>query len=106
MHLRNLKYVFFAFLIIFSVTGCGGGYATKAEPLSDLPFQKKADKMNEAIVFGALHQQESLSEDYLIGADDVLEIEAYNVEELKRPYGSIQMARSGCRLSGLSMSRD
>ena len=84
MHLRNLKYVFFAFLIIFSVTGCGGGYATKAEPLSDLPFQKKADKMNEAIVFGALHQQESLSEDYLIGADDVLEIEAYNVEELKK----------------------
>lgn len=40
--------------------------------------------MNEAISVAAVSRNEDLSDDYLIGTDDVLEIEAYNVEELKK----------------------
>jgi polysaccharide biosynthesis/export protein len=80
---RVLKCVVFSFLVVVTVTGCSGSAAIKAPPLTDLP-QKKADRMNEALAFSTLSQQEGLSEDYLIGTDDVLEIEAYNVEELKK----------------------
>ena len=100
MQLRNLKYVLFSFLIIFSVTGCGGGHSTKAEPLTDLP-QKKADRINEAIVLGALSQKEGLSDDYLIGTDDLLEIEAYNVEELKKTVRVNSQGEIGLPLVGI-----
>ena len=84
MYVRFLKAFLFSSFLLVHLTGCGGGYTTRAQPLTDLPSQKKTEKMNEAILSGALNQKEDLSEDYLIGADDVLDIEAYNIEELKK----------------------
>ena len=101
MHIRFLKFFFFSFLVLFTVAGCSGGYSAKTQPLTDLPVQKKTDKRNEAIVFGALHQQESLSEDYLIGSDDLLEIEAYNVEELKKTVRVNSQGEIGLPLVGI-----
>ncbi len=71
-------------LIIFFLSACGGGYATKTPPLADIASQKKTDKLNEAIMLGAASQQAGLEDNYLIGPEDLLEIEAYNVEELKK----------------------
>lgn len=84
MHIRFLEYFVYSSLIIFAVTGCSGGYSTKVQPLTDLTTHKKTEKMNEAILLGSVNQQETINEDYLIGSEDVLEIEAYNVEELKK----------------------
>jgi len=71
-------------LIMFLLSACGGSYATKTPPLADIASQKKTDKLNEAIMLGGAFQQAGLEDSYLIGSEDLLEIEAYNVEELKK----------------------
>jgi polysaccharide export outer membrane protein len=101
MHILFRKFFFFSFLLLFTVAGCSGGYATKAQSATDLSVQKKTDRMNEAITFGALNQQEGLSEDYRIGSDDLLEIEAYNVEELKKTVRVNSQGEIGLPLVGI-----
>jgi len=67
---------------------CGGSSAVKDQPAADpamtMANHKKTEKMNEALMFSASAQQAPLENGYLIGPDDVLEIEAYNVEECKK----------------------
>jgi len=59
-------------------------------------FLQKADKLNEALMMSAVTQQTPIEEGYLIGSEDVLEIEAYNVDELKKPYESTLRERLHC----------
>lgn len=74
-----------AFLLIFPIlTACGGNLSTKTHPVADLIDKKKNDKMNEALMLKAVSPQGGLEDSYLIGSEDLIEIEAYNVEELKK----------------------
>ena len=100
MKIYCLKSLFFAALIMLSFTACGGGYS-KVQPAADLPSQKKTEKMNEAIAIQTVNQQEGLSEDYLIGTEDLLEIEAYNVEELKKTVRVNSQGEIGLPLVGI-----
>ncbi|MEW6107709.1 MAG: polysaccharide biosynthesis/export family protein [Nitrospirota bacterium] len=74
----------FIFLTIISISSCGGGYSAKSPPAADLSNQKKTDKLNEAIMLTSANQQAGIEEGYLIGPEDLLDIEAYNVEEVKK----------------------
>jgi polysaccharide export outer membrane protein len=84
-HVLNL---FALSVAVLALAACGGGTAvnqqTTADPAATLASTKKADKMNEALMLGAAAQQAPMENGYLIGTDDLLEIEAYNVEELKK----------------------
>jgi len=75
----------FVILLVYLLSGCGGSTATKTSPLENMhSSSKKADKLNEALIMSAVTQQTPIEEGYLIGSEDVLEIEAYNVDELKK----------------------
>jgi polysaccharide export outer membrane protein len=86
-------------LVMLSFAACGGG--SKVQSAADFPSQKKTEKMNEAIAIQTVSQQEGLSEDYLIGTEDLLEIEAYNVEELKKTVRVNSQGEIGLPLVGI-----
>jgi polysaccharide export outer membrane protein len=80
------KYFVHSVLIIsiFLVSNCGSTeYAAKTPPTVDLASKKKTEKLNEVIMVSAATKTASL-DDYRIGPEDLLEIEAYNVEDLKK----------------------
>jgi polysaccharide export outer membrane protein len=83
MHFRFLSFFSFFIAVLF-LTGCGGGYSAKTPPIVDLATQKKADKRNDALILNAAAHSETPDEAYLIGPDDLLEIDAHNVEEIKK----------------------
>jgi len=76
--------IFFILSICF-LSGCGGA-STAAHPSSTAiqAANRGTNKFNEALMMSAVTQQSSIEDSYLIGPEDVLEIEAYNVEELKK----------------------
>jgi polysaccharide biosynthesis/export protein len=77
--------VAFFFLIVIFLAGCGGSSEVKTSSPEDIMAStKKSDKMNEALMMSAISQQTPIEENYLIGPEDLLDIEAYNVEELKK----------------------
>jgi len=77
--------VAFFFLIVIFLAGCGASPEVKTSSPEDImASSKKSDKLNEALMITAGSQQTPLEENYLIGPEDLLEIEAYNVEELKK----------------------
>jgi polysaccharide export outer membrane protein len=81
------KYFVHSVLIIsicFLVSNCAGTeYAAKTPPTVDLASKKKTEKLNEVIMVSAATKTATL-DDYRIGPEDLLEIEAYNVEDLKK----------------------
>lgn len=83
MYIRLFKLVFILVFALF-VSSCGGNHVTKTPPVADLASQKKTDKLNEAIMLSAASQQPPVEEGYLVGPEDLLEIEAYNVDEVKK----------------------
>jgi polysaccharide export outer membrane protein len=70
-------------IILSFVSGCGTDYAAKAPPTVDLAVKKKTDRLNEVIMLSAASRANTIDE-YLVGPEDLLEIEAYNVEECKK----------------------
>lgn len=100
MKINCLKSLFFAVFIMLSFTACGGSYS-KVQSVEDLTSRKKTEKMNEALATQAITHLEDLSEDYLIGTDDLLEIEAYNVEELKKTVRVNSQGEIGLPLVGI-----
>ncbi len=81
---KSLTTFIFSALVVFLMSACGGGYTSKHTAVVDLADQKKTDKLNEAIMLSAVSQHGGIEKAYLIGPEDLLEIEAYNVEELKK----------------------
>jgi polysaccharide export outer membrane protein len=80
------KYFVHSVLIIaiFLVSNCGSTeYAARTPPTVDLASKKKTEKLNEVIMVSAATKTATL-DDYRIGPEDLLEIEAYNVEDLKK----------------------
>ena len=84
MKIYYLKSLIIAVLIVASSAGCASRYTTSVTTAEDSRIQTKTDKLNETIMLGAAGQEAALNESYLVGADDLLEIDAYNVEELKK----------------------
>lgn len=83
MHYKYLRFVSFLLVVLF-LPACVGGYSAKTAPFPDLATQKKTNKRNDALILNATVQQGPIADTYLIGPEDLLEIEAYNVEELKK----------------------
>jgi polysaccharide export outer membrane protein len=79
---RHFK-VFFVLFLIFFLYGCAGNHASKTPPTLDLATKDKTERLNDVIMLNTATKT-ALKEDYQIGPEDVLEIEAYNVEELQK----------------------
>lgn len=80
------KYFVHSVLIIsiFLVSHCGSTeYAARTPPTVDLASKKKTEKLNEVIMVSAATKT-ATPDDYRIGPEDLLEIEAYNVEDVKK----------------------
>ena len=74
-------------LVLFGLffTGCVSGDSIRpSASISDLSNQRKTDKLNETLMLSAVSQKDVLKESYAIGPEDLLEIDAYNVDELKK----------------------
>lgn len=72
-------------LVLLFVSACGGGYATKTPPVTDIQTQQRTERLNTALALSAAaSSQGTLSEGYHIGPEDVLEIDAYNLDELNK----------------------
>jgi len=77
--------LFLSCMLMLAFSACGGGYASKTPPVADLQAQKKTDRLNEALIMSAAAaSQRPLSEGYRIGPEDILDIDAYNLDELKK----------------------
>lgn len=74
----------FILLFTFLVFSCSSSHISKTPPAADLAGQKKTDKLNEAIMLSVASQQVNIEEGYLVGPEDMLEIEAYNIDEIKK----------------------
>jgi polysaccharide export outer membrane protein len=71
-------------LVALLFWGCGtAGHSVKTPPIADLALQKHTEELNEAMRMSAL-QQPAANQDYVVGAEDLLEISAYNVDELSK----------------------
>lgn len=79
------RHSLFLFIIslFFFICGCSTDYAAKTPPTVDFAIKKKTKRLNEVIMVGAANKT-STTDDYLIGPEDLLEIEAYNVEDIKK----------------------
>ncbi len=66
--------------------GCGGNKVTIAEkdPLLNYERKKKVDSINEKLILEAMMKGTAKDLDYVIGPEDLLEIDVFQVEELKR----------------------
>ena len=83
--MNRLAGLLLLFLTLISFSSCGGGYSAKTPPVADLSAQKKATRLNEALIMSAAAISQRLpSEGYRIGPEDVLDIDAYNLDELKK----------------------
>lgn len=72
-------------VILLLCSACGGEYATKTPAVADLQAHQKTERLNEALLISAAAtSQKPVSEGYRIGPEDVLEIDAYNLDELKK----------------------
>ncbi|MEW6068891.1 MAG: polysaccharide biosynthesis/export family protein [Nitrospirota bacterium] len=73
--------VFFLLFIIILISNCGNKHTIKSPPPIDFAAKEKAERLNEAIMVSVASLPRN---EYFVGTEDLLEIEAYNVEELKK----------------------
>lgn len=72
-----------AILCIFFLISCSSEYASKTPPIIDYSSKKKTEQLNEVIMLHSATRS-GVIEDYRIGHEDLLEIEAYNIDDLKK----------------------
>lgn len=58
--------------------------SAKAPSTVDLNNDKKTERLNEVLMLYSANRSGSITDDYRIGPEDLLEIEAYNVEDIKK----------------------
>ncbi|MBI5198915.1 MAG: polysaccharide biosynthesis/export family protein [Nitrospirae bacterium] len=77
--------VFFIFLILL-IYGCGGGTVIRDEKdiIATYERGKRVDTLNEKLILEAMMKGTAKDLDYIIGSEDLLEIDVFQVEELKR----------------------
>ena len=92
-----------ALILVFSLLiGCGGGTQTvNVQSLdSGIKQEGKSEKMNDLLLKSAMAKPADQNADYIIGADDLLEIDVFQAEELHKAVrvssqGYISMALIG-----------
>ncbi|MEW6584866.1 MAG: polysaccharide biosynthesis/export family protein [Nitrospirota bacterium] len=96
--------------LLFFFLGCASQeYAVKTPPTIDLAAKKKTEELNQVIMVNATGATR-VTDDYRVGTEDLLEIEAYNVEDLKKTVrvnsqGDIALPLVGIiRVKGLTTS--
>lgn len=86
--MRKRGLLFSLICLVLFLAACGGSPAVREESVAGaaagMETVKRTDRLNDNLVLGALAQQGPIEDSYLIGPDDLLEIEAYNLEELKK----------------------
>lgn len=82
---REGKMVFIIFLILL-IYGCGGSTVTTDEKdiIATYERGKRVDTLNERLILEAMMKGTAKDLDYVIGPEDLLEIDVFQVEELKR----------------------
>ncbi len=80
---KSLTYFVIICLITFFLSACSSDYSLKAPSTIDLKTKNKNEKLNEVIMIYS-SKTTDIKDEYRIGPEDLLEIEAYNVEDLKR----------------------
>ena len=80
---KHLVTFLFISAAVLSLSGCSTDYSAKTHATIDYAEKKKTEKLNTAIIENAAHQV-SAGEDYRIGPEDLLEIDAFNVDEVKK----------------------
>jgi len=94
-------------VVLFLFCGCSTNHIAKTPPTVDLAMKKDSEKLNEVLMTSAANKQ-SATDDYRIGPEDILEIDAYNVEEVKKTVrvnsqGEIALPLAGIiRVEGMS----
>jgi polysaccharide export outer membrane protein len=83
MYALFVRFIIPSFILIF-IFSCSGGYGAKTTPASVLDDHKKTNRLNDALMISAASQQLNADDSYTVGPQDLLEIYAYNVEELNR----------------------
>lgn len=91
-------------LLLF-LLGCSSDYAAKTPPTLDLSVKKKTEKLNEVIMVSAASSSNT-KDDYRIGSEDLLEIEAYNVEDLKKTVRVNSQGDIALPLVGIIQAKD
>ena len=86
MQKKLLLRLFITVLIGLFFIGCvsSGSSAKPSDSISEFSSQRKTDKLNETLMLSSVTQKGVLKESYAIGPEDLLEIDAYNIEELKK----------------------
>jgi len=69
--------------ILCLLFGCSAKYEAKTPPTLDFSSKKDHEKLNEILMLSSVNRQMAPG-DYRVGPEDLLEIEAHNVEELKK----------------------
>ncbi len=77
------KYSVLIILSIFFLVNCSSQYTTKTPPTVDYSSKKKTEQLNEVIILQSATKSGGI-DDYRIGPEDLLEIEAYNIDDLKK----------------------
>jgi polysaccharide biosynthesis/export protein len=80
---KHLAIFFFISIAFLFLSGCGTNHSVKTKAPLDYAEKMKTEKLNAAIIESAAHQV-GTGDDYHIGPEDLLEIDAYNVDEVKK----------------------
>ncbi len=74
----------FLFLGLFILSGCGGNREVNVQRIDAEAQQKaKVDELNDLLLKKAISAKIDRNADYIIGADDLLEIDVFQANELK-----------------------
>jgi polysaccharide export outer membrane protein len=86
MQTKFLNRLIISLLISLSLTGCASENSAirPSSSISDISSQKKTEKLNATLLLSAATKQQLQQKSYTIGPEDLLEIDAYNIDELKK----------------------
>ncbi len=80
---KSFTYFVIIYLIIYFLSACSPDHSLKVPSSIDLNTNNKNEKLNEVIMLYSTDKND-IKDEYRIGPEDLLEIEAYNVEDLKK----------------------
>jgi polysaccharide export outer membrane protein len=81
---KRIANTIFATIVFIILISCNTKeVSTKVPPIVDLHNQRNVERFNEAITNFTISNN-VLNDDYRIGPEDLLEIDAYNVEDIKK----------------------
>ena len=81
----NITYLLWTTFLLSLMAGCGGGREVNVQQMdAQIARSSKPDKLNALMFNSAMMQNVDPNADYVIGSEDLLEIDVFQAEELKR----------------------